>query len=381
MSGIYIHIPFCKKKCTYCDFHFSTTFSSYRSRMIDSIVKEIRMKRDYLENSSVETIYFGGGTPSLLDADELNAILHEIRNNFNCSTVSEITLEANPDDITESKLADWKNAGINRLSIGIQSLKQKDLDWMNRAHSAEEALKCISLAKKFGFDNLTCDLIYGLPELTMDEWKSHIRFLIEQDVPHISAYCLTVEKNTALRAKVKTGELVPSDEDEQSDQFMELIRMLEDSGYEQYEVSNFCKQGYESVHNSSYWKGNWYLGIGPSAHSFNGVSRSWNIANNQGYMRKLDNDEVCWEIEVLSGNDRFNEMILTGLRTKYGVDLNELEKIMVLNSVTKYKLDEFMSKNWMKREGEIIKLTKNGKLMADYIASELFVISAESKQM
>lgn len=342
--------------------------------MIYSILTEIRLKADYLGIEPVETIYFGGGTPSLLTKDELFAILNEVRTIYDCTSVREITLEANPDDINVQSLSDWKESGINRLSIGIQSLKQNDLDWMNRAHTVEEALNCISLAKKSGFEDLTCDLIYGLPELTMSEWKSHVQFLIDQEMPHISAYCLTVEKNTALRAKIKKGELNPSDEDEQSDQFLELIQMLENAGYEQYEVSNFCKPGHESIHNSNYWKGNLYVGIGPSAHSFNGISRSWNIANNQEYMRKIEHNESFWEAEKLTASDRFNEMILTGLRTNYGVDLNALNSIIPFNKVWDQKLKDFISKGWVKHVEEKIILTKNGKLMADYIASELFYI-------
>ncbi|MGY8926995.1 MAG: radical SAM family heme chaperone HemW, partial [Flavobacteriales bacterium] len=240
MAGIYIHIPFCKQKCTYCDFHFSTTFSDYRSEMIEAILKEIDLRKVYLLNQQIQTIYFGGGTPSLLTENEIVKILTKIRNEFIVLADVEVTLEANPDDITEEKLAIWKHAGVNRLSIGLQSFKESDLKWMNRAHTVEEANQCVSMAQNAGFNSLTVDLIYGLPNLSLEEWQDHIQRLIDLKVPHISAYCLTVESNTVLDHLVKKGKIIPSSDEAQAEQFLLLIDLLEKNGYEQYEISNFC---------------------------------------------------------------------------------------------------------------------------------------------
>lgn len=374
MAGIYIHIPFCKQKCTYCDFHFSTTFEKYRSDMIDAIVQEIENRKDYLGKQVIKTIYFGGGTPSLLSKNELQKILSTIYNLFEVSEDVEITLEANPDDINSENLEVWKSEKINRLSIGLQSFKKSDLDWMNRAHSVEDAFQCVSLAQEHGFNNITVDLMYGLPDLTMEEWEKHIQQVIDFKVPHISAYCLTVEEKTTLSNWVEKGKIVPASEDQQSDQFLKLLEKLEANGYVQYEISNFSKKGFESIHNSNYWKGEQYLGIGPSAHSFNGQSRSWNIANNSKYIQAIQQGTEYNTLEVLTPENIFNEMILTGLRTIYGVDLIKLEAILPIPLNLKEKVQEFIENSWMKQEDSIIYLTKKGRLRADFIASELFIV-------
>lgn len=374
MAGIYIHIPFCKQKCTYCDFHFSTTFEEYRQKMIESIANELVERKDYLENKRIKTIYFGGGTPSLLDQKELQLILDAVNKNFNVEEEIEISLEANPDDITDEKLEDWTAVGINRLSIGLQSFKTEDLEWMNRAHTVDEALTCVRKAQEAGISNLTVDLIYGLPNLSLAEWKSHIQQVIDFGVPHISAYCLTVEANTALSSLVKKGKIVVADDDQQSDQFKLLLSMLEENGFDQYEISNFSKDGFESKHNSNYWKGEWYLGVGPSAHSFNGVSRAWNIANNRKYLAAIDKGENHLETEILSSENQFNEYLLTGLRTIYGIDLQKLENISPLNDSFKTNCDIFLEEKWMTNTSNILVLTKEGRLKADYIASELFIV-------
>jgi oxygen-independent coproporphyrinogen III oxidase len=374
MAGIYIHIPFCKKKCSYCDFHFSTTFSKYRAQMINAISKEIELKASYLEGKRIETIYFGGGTPSLLKKEELKQILKSVYTNFHISSFPEVTLEANPDDINETGLQMWKEIGVNRLSIGIQSFKEDDLTWMNRAHTIEEAKSCIPLAKRFGFDNLTIDLMYGLPSLSLDEWRSHIQFVLDQEVNHISAYCLTVEQRTALYKKVSNKEIVLGTEDEQSEQFMVLLNELEANGFEQYEISNFSKPGKHSIHNTNYWKGNWYLGVGPSAHSFNGTSRSWNISNNRLYMQAVESGKAMNETEVLSIKDQFNERIMTGLRTNFGIDLAQLNQIVAIDTSFRLKVKEFETENWIISLNNVIKLTKEGRLRADYIAAELFIV-------
>ncbi len=371
MAGIYIHIPFCKQKCSYCDFHFSTTYHSYRKEMIENIVSEIEERKSELNH--IETIYFGGGTPSLLEANELNSILQSIYTHFSVDEEAEITLEANPDDITIEKLKFWRKYGINRLSIGLQSFKSFDLKWMNRAHNVEEAENCIELAQQEGYLNLTVDLIYGLPQLTLDEWQHHIQKLINLKVPHISAYCLTVEKQTALSNWVKNGKIKPAKEEEQSQQFELLSQLLQKNGYEQYEISNFCLPNYESKHNSSYWKGKHYIGIGPSAHSFNGKERRWNIANNQIYIKKKSQNEVYFEKENLSPKDNFNELILTGLRSKYGVSIIKLQEITQISSEFFDKINNFKAKKWMIEKKGTIYLTQEGKLMADYISSELFI--------
>lgn len=373
MAGIYIHIPFCKQKCTYCDFHFSTTFEEYRQEMIDSICHEIELRREYLAEKEIKTIYFGGGTPSILLESELKQILKTISAQFDVDSNAEVTLEANPDDINESSLNMWKAHGVNRLSIGLQSFKQSDLDWMNRAHNVDESLNCVQLAQKHGFDNLTVDLMYGLPDLNMIEWSNHIQKVIDLGVPHISAYCLTVEEKTALSNWVNKGKISTPNEDIQSDQFMKLLESVESNGFEQYEISNFSKPGHESKHNSNYWKGEWYLGVGPSAHSFNGTSRSWNIAKNRKYLKAVEMNSEIFETEVLSKVDQFNERILIGLRTVYGVKLRELNELSPISSGFESVLSVFIQKGWVQENANVLTLTKEGKLRADFIASELFI--------
>ena len=375
MAGIYIHIPFCKQKCSYCDFHFSTTFENYRSDMIEAIINEIEVRKDYLVDQNIETLYFGGGTPSLLTFNELSRIIKKVKTSFPDIQLKEITLEANPDDINKTSLIEWKEGGVNRLSIGLQSLKSDDLKWMNRAHTVEEALKCIPLARRNGFDNLTIDLIYGLPNLTLEDWENAVQWVINQKVPHISAYCLTVEEKTSLHKLVKTNKIKPASEDQQSEQFTLLVNLLQKYGYEQYEVSNFSLKGFRSVHNGNYWKGEYYLGIGPSAHSFNGKSRSWNIANNSKYIQLVKELKQDWiETEVLSHKDRFNELLLTGLRTTDGLKISQLAETLPFTKEFDQTKSEFIKSGWMIEENGQLKLTKEGLLKADYIASELFII-------
>lgn len=374
MAGIYLHIPFCKQKCTYCDFHFSTSFEAYRSEMIDCLVKEILSRKGYVQAETINSIYFGGGTPSILSLKELTVLLSTISDNFTISEKAEITLEANPDDITKESLTVWKNAGINRLSIGIQSFKKEDLEWMNRAHNVEEALNCAKLAKQYGFQNLTVDLIYGLPNLTNDEWKNHLNTVIDLKVTHISAYCLTIEDNTKLHSLVKAGKIIPANEDLQSEQFKILIETLKAANFEQYEISNFCQPNCQAIHNTNYWKGVTYLGVGPSAHSFNGVSRSWNIANNPQYIKKINGGEVHFETEVLSTSNRFNELLMTGLRTVFGVNLDQLNLIAELSSEFRNQLESFKKEGLLKVENNTILLTQIGRLQADRIASDLFMM-------
>lgn len=370
MAGIYIHIPFCKQKCSYCDFHFSTTFEEYREAMISTICEEIEQRKDYLQNKEVKTIYFGGGTPSLLTSVELSKILTTIKKAFKVQPQAEVTLEANPDDITQESLEEWKRNGVNRLSIGLQSFKPEDLQWMNRAHSADESLNCVQLAKSTGFDNLTVDLMYGLPELSLEDWKNHIHQVIEMGVDHVSAYCLTVETKTALSKWVKEKKIRVPNEDTQSEQFLTLIDELGKAGYHQYEISNFAKKGSESKHNSNYWKGEWYLGVGPSAHSFNGTSRSWNISNNRKYLKDCI---TSMETEELSIADQVNELLLTGLRTVWGVSKANWDKLGGPNNTQLEEIEKLKALNLITESQEAFVLTKTGRLQADYIASELFI--------
>lgn len=375
MSGIYIHIPFCRQKCSYCDFHFSTTFGPYRERMIDAINQElIKRSKEYIDQKT-ETIYFGGGTPSLLTNNELQTLLKSIYENYNISEKPEITLETNPDDITPENVQFWKESGINRLSIGIQSFRKQDLEWMNRAHNAEEAINSISLARKYGIENFSIDLIYGLPDLSNSEWEAAVQQVIDYNVPHISAYCLTIEEKTALHKWVKEGSISKANEETQSEQFLILLKLLEENGYLQYEISNFSKPGFESRHNSSYWKGTKYIGVGPSAHSFNGIVRRWNVANNFTYMSGIEKGEDYFEMEELSDADRFNELVLTGLRTSYGVDLNALDSISERPEEFNKDIADFIEKGWIEKEDDRIFLTPEGRLRADYIASSLFILS------
>ena len=372
MAGIYIHIPFCKQKCTYCDFHFSTTFETYRTELLEIMKDEISLRQDYLTEKELKSIYFGGGTPSLLTKEELTGILDRIREHFTISKEAEITLEANPDDITVSAVSEWIESGINRLSIGIQSFKEKDLQWMNRAHSVDEALECVRIAQRAGIDNISVDLIYGLPELNLSEWQNHIQRVIDMGVPHVSAYCLTVEERTTLNKLVKDQKIVPGGEDDQSDQFLLLTEQLKSAGFLHYEISNFGKPGYEAVHNSNYWKGEHYLGIGPSAHSFDGTSRRWNIANNALYIKNFKGGE-WFEEEMLSPKDQWNELILTGLRTSYGVPLSKLSKIQQLPDSFHATMKDLQRNGLAVLTGDILVLTDTGRLQADHIASELFL--------
>lgn len=373
MSGIYLHIPFCKQKCTYCDFHFSTSFESYRFKMIETMKEEILLRKEYTLNPYLKSIYFGGGTPSILTFEELNLLVQTIQQNYSVDENVELTLEANPDDINSENLINWKKAGINRLSIGLQSFKEKDLLWMNRAHSVKEALGCVKLAQEHGFRNISVDLIYGLPELTLEEWEKHIEIVLDMQVQHVSAYCLTVEEKTALHKMVATQKIFPAGEDEQSDQFLLLTKKLKEAGFLHYEISNFGLPEFEAFHNSNYWRGKHYLGIGPSAHSFNGVSRRWNIANNALYLKNFNSENNWFEEEVLSPKDRWNELLLTGLRTSYGVEIRLLEEIQELPDTYHLKLKQFSDNGWLYQENGKIILTDEGRLMADHIASELFV--------
>lgn len=374
MAGIYFHIPFCKQKCSYCDFHFSTQFQSYRQQMIDAMCREIELQQAFLKQKTIKTIYFGGGTPSLLTAKELEQLFKQLQLFFNLQDVEEITLEANPDDITLEQVYVWKKFNINRLSIGIQSFKNSDLTWMNRAHNTNDAENCVKIAQQAGIDNITVDLMYGLPNLSNEEWEKHLDRVIEMGVNHLSAYCLTVEQKTALFHQVQKGELIPANDQKQAEQFLILQKRLIKNGFEQYEISNFCKPNYESKHNSNYWNGVPYLGIGPSAHSFNGLARSWNVSNNSKYINCLESDLTWFESEFLQATDLFNELLLTGLRTSNGVCLEELYSRATPDQDFLDTLNSYVEQGLIVKATNSFYLSQEGRLFADKIASDLFLV-------
>jgi oxygen-independent coproporphyrinogen-3 oxidase len=375
MAGIYIHIPFCKQACHYCDFHFSTSLKK-KGELFQALVKELKLRKDELKNQSIETIYFGGGTPSLLLIDELQMLVSEVYKNYKVIENPEITLEANPDDLTNQRLNDLTILPINRLSIGIQSFFDEDLKLINRVHNAGEAKRCLEDATKH-FENISIDLIYGIPGLTNERWLENITTALSFNIPHISSYALTVEPKTALDAFIKKGIIQNVDDAIAEEQFQILIEKLEASGFIQYELSNFGKPECFSKHNSSYWQGKPYLGIGPSAHSFNGDQRSWNVRNNSKYIHSLSHDILPMEIETLTSNDKYNERMMTGLRTIWGVSLQKVEEEFG-KSYKKYLLDQsqkHIDKHLLYIDGDKILVTKKGKFLSDGIASDLFKIN------
>jgi oxygen-independent coproporphyrinogen-3 oxidase len=341
--------------------------------MVDAICKEIIIRKDSLQNQVIETIYFGGGTPSLLTQEELTEILSTIHQHFAVLQTAEVTLEANPDDMDVSNAETWVKVGINRLSIGLQSFHGESLEWMNRAHSVEQSLACIPIAQSAGINNISIDLIYGLPKMSDEVWREEIRTALKLGVQHISAYCLTVEPNTVLSTWVKKDKIQPATNEIQNQHFTILQEELTNAGFEHYEISNFGLPGFISKHNSSYWKGTHYLGVGPSAHSYDGKYRSWNIANNQRYIKGVQVSQPAYDFELLTKENRFNEALLTGLRTKWGVDLNALGTIIPLNSTFYKQLEELKKQGWVEVNDEVLYLTKEGKSWADKIAQDLFV--------
>ena len=373
MAGIYIHIPFCKNKCTYCDFHFSTTYHSYQDKMIDAIVEELKQRSDYLKGEFVETIYFGGGTPSLINLVGISKIIETIYSFFIVTDTPEITLETNPDDITLELVHSWKSAGINRLSIGIQSFDEEVLKWMNRAHNVTQSFQAIQFAKQGGISNITIDLMYGLPGLSLEAWEHQIERALSLQVQHISAYCLTVEKNTVLDTWVKSNKVKISENDDQALQFELLQKKLNENGFDHYEISNFGKPNFYSLHNLNYWKGKKYLGVGPSAHSYDTIHRSWNVSNNQQYMKGIFEINPKFDFELLSKSDVFNELLLIGLRTIWGVDLNKLNSVLSFSVFFNNKLKELEMDDLVYIEDNHLMLTQKGKFFADKIAQDLFV--------
>ncbi len=374
MAGIYIHIPFCKKACNYCNFHFSVN-QQLMPELVDAIIKEAVIAQSYLLKN-VETIYFGGGTPSLLSGKQLGFILKELQAIFLISASAEITLEANPDDITAEKLAEWKEVGINRLSIGIQSFFDEDLTWMGRAHNAKQAVESITSAKNAGFTNISIDLIYGGPTLTDEHWQQNLQIAVDLLIPHLSCYALTVEPKTALAKKIKRKELNDVDHKKQASHFKQLQELAEKAGYEHYEISNLALPGKRSIHNSNYWSGEHYLGLGPAAHSYNGNSRQWNVSNNSLYIKSIQQHVIPSEIELLTITQKLNEYMMTSLRTSGGIGLNNIVSIAgePISAMIIKDCEKYIANGKMKLLSGYLVLTNEGKFFADGIAADLFRI-------
>jgi len=371
VAGIYLHIPFCKQRCTYCDFHFSTNFEKYRNDLILSMCKELVLRNKEV-SEEVDTIYFGGGTPSLLQKNEFTLLLDTVFTNFTVNPHAEITIEVNPDDCSETKLKDWIDLGINRLSIGLQSFKEGDLNWMNRSHNSRQGIDAVKNARRAGFKNISIDLMYGLPNLSKEEWLINLKSAVALKPTHISAYCLTIEPKTAVHSWVLNEKSIPLNEDYQNEQFLDMIEFLSEVGYEQYEISNFAKGSVYAKHNTAYWEGKPYLGVGPSAHSYDKKSRRWNISNNALYVKNVGINECWYENEHLNFNDKWNELFLTGLRTKWGVNKAKINSLGGLNSGELKLIENYTKNGSLIENNTALILTQQGKLYADGIASSFF---------
>ncbi|RSK42147.1 radical SAM family heme chaperone HemW [Mangrovimonas spongiae] len=379
MSGIYIHIPFCKQACYYCDFHFSTLLKK-KDDLLSALKLELQRRKGELASQTIETIYFGGGTPSLLSDNEIQGLISEIYNNYQVAKNPEITLEANPDDLTKPKILELAKSPVNRLSIGIQSFFEDDLKQMNRAHSSQEAKACLEEAIKY-FDNITIDLIYGIPNMSLEKWNTNLQTAFQYGVNHISSYALTVEPKTALETFIKKGQYPPMDDALAQQHFNHLVNETQKQGFVHYEISNFGKPHYFSKHNTSYWQGKPYLGIGPSAHSFIGQTRSWNVANNSKYIKSIQEKILPSTLEELSSKDAYNEYIMTGLRTIWGVSLNKIEtdfgvsfKTYLLAEAQKFIDKKLLEIDDSETASLKLKTTLKGQFLADGIAAELFMI-------
>lgn len=371
MSSFYIHIPFCKQACHYCDFHFSTSMKK-KDEMMEALAREIEMRKNEVEDV-VETIYFGGGTPSVLEIDEINFLIEQVYKHYKVVQNPEITLEANPDDLSVERIKELANSKINRISIGIQSFFEDDLKMMNRAHNAAQAKSCLEEAVKY-FDNITIDLIYGIPNMSDQKWIQNIEMALSFGIPHISSYALTVEAKTALKKLIEKGEIAKPKDEVAENHFFILVEKLKENGFVHYELSNFGKEGYFSKNNTSYWLGKKYIGIGPSAHSYNGTHRSWNIANNSMYIKEIQSGKLPSEIEKLTLSNRYNEYIMTGLRTIWGVSLECIQTefgqkyydYLIRNS------EKLISNGLLEIQNNTIFVTQKGKFLSDGIASDLF---------
>ena len=375
MSGIYIHIPFCKQACHYCDFHFSTSLKK-KDEMVLALAKEIGMRKSEFEDEIVETIYFGGGTPSVLTIDDLSYLIDAVYTNYKVAENPEITIEANPDDLSKDKIIELAKTSVNRLSIGVQSFFEDDLKLMNRAHNSDEAKKCLEIASKY-FDNISIDLIYGMPNMSNYNWLQNIETALSFNIPHISSYALTVEPKTALHTFIQKGIINQPDDDVAQEHFQILVEKLTENGFIHYELSNFGKPDYFSKNNSSYWLGKKYIGIGPSAHSYDGISRSWNISNNAQYLKSIAENKLPSETEILTKTDRYNEYVMTGLRTIWGISLEKIEHefgktyLDYLNQ----QAQKYIEDHLLFVDDNILRTTKSGKFLSDGIASDLFLLN------
>jgi oxygen-independent coproporphyrinogen-3 oxidase len=374
VSGIYIHIPFCKKACHYCNFHFSTNQNS-KSAFVKAVCRELILRKLEYASDEIQSIYFGGGTPTVLDVRELNTILKTVYKNYKVSETAEITLEANPDDLDLEKIKQLSNTKINRLSIGIQSFHESELSAMNRAHDAEDAKKCLELATAY-FDNITIDLMFGMPTMSIELWRQNLRIAFEFGIKHLSCYSLTVEPKTALEHFIKKGSHPPMDDELAAQHFEVLLEETSAHGLTHYETCSFGHPDYFSKHNTSYWLGKTYMGVGPSAHSFDGTKRSWNVSNNSKYIKALEVDKLPFESEVLSVENRFNEYIMTGLRTIWGISLGKIEAdygVKIKDHLLQNS-KKFISSNTLVIEDNHLKITTSGKFLSDGIASDLFLV-------
>lgn len=374
MSGIYTHIPFCRRKCHYCNF-FSLASLKYKERFLAALKEEIFLRKKYLNGKPIESIYFGGGTPSILQIPEIEGILEELRKYFILAENREITLEANPDDLDPGILREYKTIGINRLSIGVQSFFDDDLEYLNRIHSGQRAEEVVHQAKEAGFSNISLDLIYGIPTLTAEKWQKNLEKAFSLEVPHISTYSLTVEPKTALDLLIRKKKLPGPDEEQILEHFRILLRMMKEQEFEHYEISNFCKNGFYSRHNSMYWNGTPYLGLGPSAHSYNGISRQWNISNLVQYIDQINRNEPFFESEELTPIQQYNEYVMVSLRTMWGCDLNTIGERFGEEVAAHFSrlVARYLTSGELVEKTGIYYLTDEGKLFADGIAADLFL--------
>ena len=376
MSSIYIHIPYCKKKCSYCNFHFRISKND-KDEMIQAMIKELDLRENYLKSKKLNSLYFGGGTPSILNQKEIELLFNKVREKYLIDENTEISFECNPDDLDKEKLLLLKKLGVNRLSIGIQSFNDEDLNFMNRSHNSTQAMDCVKFSQEIGFNNISIDLIFSLPNQTLKDWKRNLDIAFNLGIQHISSYSLTIEEKTKINHLIKTKKITELDDDISLQQYNLLIKESEKNDFTHYEISNFGKENYFSKHNSSYWLGNEYLGIGPSAHSYNRKSRSWNVRSNKKYISEIKNNRLPSETEILTNSEKFNDYIMTHLRTIWGVDTNYILKYFGEKILSDFIID---LKKWenskdLTHQDENVKLTKKGKYISDAICSDLFTDS------
>lgn len=377
MAGIYIHIPFCRKRCHYCDF-FKSTDLSQKPGLLAGLKIELESRAHELASDEINTLYFGGGTPSVLLVDEHKELLHIITQNYRVSPYAEITLEANPDDLSQAVLSALRENGFNRLSMGVQSFSEPDLKLMNRRHGVMQAVQSVKWAKKAGFSNISIDLIYGLPHQTIEDWERNLRIAVELDVQHLSAYHLTYHEGTVFYDQLKKGILKELPDEQSVQQFELLVKILKEAGFEHYEISNFCKPGFYSQHNSSYWKSRKYLGIGPSAHSFDLVSRRWNVSSISGYLKGIAGDSSYFEAEILTEQDRYNDFIITGLRTIWGVSEEFIRAEFSPEYFTHFqKLKErYAQSGHIINNSGTVSLSADGLFISDKIMADFMVVES-----